>query len=311
MSNLQVIHQDIIGCRDQFDTVLCDKSINFDREANFAIQVIEGNSFAMSVAQGNRQSVINAVTNVAAIGLSLNPATKFAYLVPRKGGIVLEISYMGLIRLATDSGSVRWVKAELVHQADHFAVNGFGQPPSHSFNPFGAGRGPVVGVYCVAKTADGDYLTDVMSIEEVHSIRDRSEAWSRGQKGPWKTDPGEMTKKTIVKRASKMWPKTERLAEAIHYLNNEAGEGITDSLHQPAEGSAFDLDAALDMVAKATTIAELDALFAAHGALAAKAKDRDGWKALKEACNKRNAAINQPPPDATIADVEPKEPAHV
>jgi recombination protein RecT len=289
MSNLQVINDDILATRDQFDAVLCDKSINFDREASFAIQILQGNDYALGVAMKNRQSVVNAVTNVAAIGLSLNPALKLAYLVPRKTGIVLEIGYIGLVKLATDSGSVRWVKAELVHEQDSFIVNGFGQPPSHSFNPFSKDRGAVVGVYCVAKTSDGDYLTDAMGIEDVYAIRDRSEAWKNGQKGPWKTDPGEMTKKTIVKRSAKMWPKTERLDQAIHYLNTDGGEGLTDTTP-----TGFDLDAALALVHQCASREQLDAIFAEHGAFAAKAKDRAGWKELKQACSDRLTSLSQP-----------------
>lgn len=236
MSNeLQVIVDDIYGVREQFERVISERSINFEREAGFAVQVLEANTYALSVAHRNRQSVINAVTNVAAIGLSLNPATKLAYLVPRKTGIVLEISYIGLVKLATDSGSVRWVKAELVHEADDFGLNGMGQMPTHKFNPFAKDRGPVVGVYCVAKTIDGDYLTEVMSIDEAHAIRDRSEAWKNGQKGPWATDAGEMIRKTVVKRASKLWPRTERLDQAIHYLNTVAGEGIAEIQQEKPE----------------------------------------------------------------------------
>lgn len=310
MSNLQVIHQDIIGSRTQFEAVLCDQSISFDREASFAIQVLESNDFALGIATRNRQSVVNAVTNVAAIGLSLNPATKLAYLVPRKGGICLDISYIGLVKLATDSGSVRWVKAELVHEADQFEIVGVGQPPLHRFNPFSKDRGAVVGVYCVAKTADGDYLTDAMGIADVHSVRDRSESWKKGQSGPWKTDPGEMTKKTIVKRAAKMWPKTERLDAAIHHLNTDGGEGL--DLQGDAVQTGFDVQAALDLVAQAQTIEQLNAVWAEQGALAAKHKDAPGWKALKAACNGRAHEISPPPADHgndTITDVEIKETA--
>ncbi len=35
-----------------------------------------------------------------------------------------------------------------------------------------------------------------------------------------------MAKKTVVKRAYKYWPKTERLDTAIHHLNTDGGEGL-------------------------------------------------------------------------------------
>ena len=244
MSDIQVIEQDILSCKQQFNAVLCDKSISFDREANFAIQVLEANTYSLGIAKKNRQSVINAVTNVAAIGLSLNPAKKLAYLVPRKTGIVLEISYMGLVELAVASGSVRWVKAEIVREHDEFTLVGLDKPPAHNFNPFSKDRGMEIGVYVVVKTIDGDYLTEVMPIDDVYNIRDRSEAWKNGRKGPWATDPGEMIKKTCVKRASKMWPKTDRLDQAVHLLNTDGEEGIAVEVkkdrHAPAAGQGYE-----------------------------------------------------------------------
>ena len=136
MNNLAVITQDIYNARESFAAVLTDQSISFEKEAGFAIQVLQNNDYTLKVATGNRQSVINAVTNVAAIGISLNPAKRQAYLVPRDGRICLDISYMGLIDLAVATGSIRWAQAELVRSADTFALNGFDAPPTHVFNPF-------------------------------------------------------------------------------------------------------------------------------------------------------------------------------
>ena len=155
MSNAVAIAQDIYGARDSFASVLTDKTLSFEREAEFAIQTIQGNDFATKIALNNRQSVVNAVTNIAAIGISLNPAKRQAYLVPRDGKICLDISYMGLMDLAMATGSIRWAQAELVYANDSFALNGFDKPPAHQYNPFSKDRGQIVGVYVVVKTADG------------------------------------------------------------------------------------------------------------------------------------------------------------
>lgn len=239
---LAVVGQVIYGIEHEFNEVLSDPSISFKREAEFAVQVLEKSSYALGIAMSNRSSVIAAVKNIAAIGISLNPAKKQAYLVPRGGAICLDISYMGLLDLAIASGSIRWGQAELVYAADTFELNGVDQPPTHKRNPFGTDRGDWIGVYVVVKTADGDYLTTTMSRDEVLAIRDRSDAWKsfmakKAKSCPWATDEGEMAKKTVIKRASKMWPKTDRLDHAIHHLNTDGGEGLVDinAVPEPAE----------------------------------------------------------------------------
>lgn len=286
MSNmLQVIESDIYGLAPTFNSVLSDRSIKFEREAEFAIQVLSSNDYAMKLAYSNRQSVINAVTNVAAVGISLNPAKKQAYLVPRDGRICLDISYIGLVELAVASGSVRWVKAELVRASDRFVLQGFDKPPVHDFNPFANDRGEVVGVYCVAKTADGDYLTDTMSIAEVNAIRDRSSAWkawtSKQKSCPWVTDPGEMTKKTIVKRASKMWPKTERLDQAIHHLNTDGDEGLAETVQQHDDTPTFDLQSWVEKANRANSADELQKVWVDGTKSARIAKDKPGYDKFK------------------------------
>jgi recombination protein RecT len=224
-----------------FNAVSVDRGIAFAREAEFAIQALCANDYALKIARENPQSVRDAVANIAAIGISLNPAKKQAYLIPRKGGICLVISYMGLLDLAVQSGSIMWGQAELVYAADEFVMRGFDEPPLHNRNPFAKDRGELVGVYVVVKTTQGDYLTCTMTAQEVYDIRDRSDAWKKyksdGKTCPWVTDEGEMVKKTVIKRAQKTWPRSDRLDKAVHHLNTDAGEGITfdqdDILSQP------------------------------------------------------------------------------
>lgn len=221
-----------------FNAIATDKGIVFAREAEFAIQAICASDYTTRIARENPQSVRDAVTNVAAIGISLNPAKKQAYLIPRKGAICLVISYMGLLDLAIQSGSIMWGQSEQVYAADKFALNGFDRPPTHERNPFASDRGDIVGAYVVVKTRDGDYLTTTMTAEEVFDIRDRSDAWKAYVKDnsktcPWVTDSGEMVKKTVIKRAYKTWPKTDRLDAAVHHLNTGADEGITFDAEDP------------------------------------------------------------------------------
>lgn len=224
-SELMILKNNVMAAADDFTRVQ-SVTMNFQKEANFAIQAMQKNDYLATVAIKNPQSIKNAVINVAAIGISLNPALKLAYLVPRKGEVCLDISYMGLAQLATDSGSVSWVQAEIVRKKDKFKFNGPGKLPTHTFDPFSSDRGDVIGTYCVAKTLGGDYLVCLMSKEECLAIRDRTESYQKFKAGtikscPWSTDENEMIKKTCIRRAYKLWPKSERLAKAEELLNED------------------------------------------------------------------------------------------
>jgi recombination protein RecT len=236
-SDLVIVEDCILATRDAFEAVAIDPSINFQREAGFAVQLLQGNEYALKIAKANPQAVINAVTNIAAIGISLNPATKHAYLIPRDGKIVLDISYRGMLHLAIASGSLRWGQAEIVHQADTFVVGGYAEAPVHNRQPFAADRGEMTGAYCVVRTIDGDYLTTTMPIAEVWGIRDRSESWkshvAKNTKTPWASDTGEMVKKTVIKRAYKTWPMSERVQKAGHILDTDGGEGFGNDADLP------------------------------------------------------------------------------
>lgn len=227
MSELVILKDTILTTKESFERIAAS-DINFQKEMNFAIQLLEANSFLMSTAVKNKESLKNAMVNISAIGLSLNPATKLAYLVPRGGKVCLDISYMGLSKLATDSGSILWVQAQIVREKDTFNFNGVGQRPDHGFNPFAKDRGEVTGAYCVAKTIDGEFLTEVMSLDELLDIRDRTEAYKayaekKTKSCPWISDETEMMKKTVIKRAYKLWPKSDRLNNAIDLLNQTEG----------------------------------------------------------------------------------------
>lgn len=218
--------------------------LNYEAEQRFAIQHLQNNTYLMTVARENPASLQAAMCNLAGIGLSLNPALKFAYLIPRnfkvgqnkwESRICAEPGYMGLAQLAINTGSIKWCQARLVYAKDKYAPAAPGNLPDHIYDPFPEGiedRGEIKGVYCVAKTADGDYLTDEISITRINEIRDRTEIFKKAAKdnkppsGPWVTDYAEQVLKTCVRHAYKLWPKTaqsEIMAQAVEISNENEG----------------------------------------------------------------------------------------
>lgn len=226
-TQLQTLTNDIYDLAPSFQAVLADPDLKFESEAGFAVQLLQEKDTLAKVAFGNRQSLVNAVTNIAAIGISLNPAKKQAYLVPRDGRVCLDISYMGLMHLAQQTGAIQWGQALIVRQNDVFRRTAIDKAPLHKFDDFATDdqRGDIVGAYVVVKTDGGDYLTHTMKIADIYKIRERSKSW-KANSGPWKTDPDEMIKKTVVKQASKYWPHRDRLQSAIHHMDTDGSEGI-------------------------------------------------------------------------------------
>jgi recombination protein RecT len=198
------------------------------KECNYAMQSFNKNNYLNSSTTASKQQ---AILNVAQIGLTLNPVLKYAYLVPRyTGGQVecfLEPSYQGIVKLITDTGSAKNVYAHPVFEGDIFdvvlgtATNVIHRPQFKSKN--------LTHVYAVANLHDGSQMIEVMHVDEVFAIRDKSESYKSFKDGKtksciWVDHESEMSRKTVIKRLCKYLPKTEmwdKLAKAIDLDNSD------------------------------------------------------------------------------------------
>lgn len=211
-------------------------SITFRAEMLYASTAMMNNEYLAGVAYRNPMSLRSAFQQVAACGLTLNPARGLAYLVPRDSQVILDISYRGMIRMAVEDGAIKDCIVELVYSTDEFSYRGKRKSPEHVFNPFAdkAKRGEFVGVYVEAMLPDGRLHVEAISAEAIYAARAVSDLWKRKKKGPWVDFFDSMAKKTAIKIARKYWPQgSGRLDGAIAYLN-ENGEGFTSN-EVPAE----------------------------------------------------------------------------
>lgn len=262
MSNDKSVAKVFDVTKERFDK-MAPPAIRYEAERGFAMQLLMANPNLMKVAENNHASLAQAITNVAAIGLSLNPAKKEAYLLSRNAKvkdnngkdvwinkIVLEPSYMGLCKISTDSGVIEWVQANAAYANDmEFTDNGPGLRVTHKYDAFAKteDRGELVGVYCTAKTTRGDYLIEIMRIDEIKDIMERSESVKYFRKNnygqsPWFTDFMQQAYKTVIRRAYKLWPKSDGSdrADIAVQLSNE-NEGFEPIVSSP-EVSTFTAD---------------------------------------------------------------------
>lgn len=153
------------------------------------------------LANCSLESIVACLMLAAQLGLEPGPLGH-CYLVPFGKEARLIIGYKGLIDLARRSGQLVTIAAFPIYSKDDFLCEyGFEQRLVHKPN-FGD-RGDLIGFYSYALTSDGGRFADVMSLEEVKKIKNRSRA---GNNGPWVTDFEEMGRKTVLRRMCKYLP---------------------------------------------------------------------------------------------------------
>lgn len=165
--------------------------------------------------------------------LKLYPgAMQEAALVPMKNGKTgkYEVNfwpqYQGLVKLAFQGGFIKSIQTAVVYEADDFDFSlGTNQYLKH--RPYLDGeRGGRRCVYCCIETLHGTQIT-VLPMSFIEGIKKRSPA-ARSGSSPWNgsaDDFDAMARKTALRQALKLVPKSTELAQA---LDKDASEGTMD-----------------------------------------------------------------------------------
>lgn len=218
-----------LGAKDAFLKISDEET--FSKEVMWGLQILRGSAYLQKC---DPQSIKNSITNIALTGATLNPAKQQAFLVPRNVKIngvktmicCLDISYRGLIKIATDSGSVlHWDAVEIFKGDDFKIIQGTEDPHIHHIPKFPRGpKAELIGVYSRATLHEGGKPFLIMEGYEIENTRNTSQC---PDSPAWKNHYGEMAKKTAMKRHYKTLPQTDRMSEAIKVLNDHEGLEIT------------------------------------------------------------------------------------
>lgn len=197
---------------------------DLQRECNFAAQAMLANPYLVQCAMQYPDHFVNALKNLVLTGMTLNPTLKLAYLVPYKGKVEMQTSYMGKKSFAINTGLVLDIEAYLVYKGDEFEIEqGTNAHVTHKPNPWGnKKKEDILGGYYYIKYPNGTKQFDTMTIAEIDDIRKRSPSVGKGKSSPWDTDYTEMCKKTLINRAYKQIPKmgmSEDARKAIEIMN--------------------------------------------------------------------------------------------
>ncbi|TGP22341.1 MULTISPECIES: recombinase RecT [unclassified Mesorhizobium] len=217
---IDVVRSQFANMNDQFKAAL-PAHIPVERFARVVMTAIQNKPELLSAP---RKDLFNAAMKAAQDGLL--PDGREGALVLRgsvkKGNtsITWQPMIAGIRKKARNSGEISTWDAHCVHANDFFEFQ-LGDAPqiNHTYN-LKTERGDITGAYSVAVLKDGTKSYEVMSISEIRAIRDRSDAWKAFKAGyikttPWETDEGEMARKTVARRHSKVLPMSTDLDDLI------------------------------------------------------------------------------------------------
>lgn len=191
-------------------------------------------------------SILRAAVDAASLGLEIGSTIGQAYLVPYRNGKTgkyeaqLIVGYQGYIALANRSGELKTVDADIVYSTDSYEIlKGTDTKLVHRPNMEKPPGDPLF-AYCVAEFTNGGKSLTLMRKDQIEKVRKSSRA---GDKGPWSQWPGEMWKKTVIKRARKKWPVSIQQIDQAAALENEAeGGGITVEMAETLDAARGQLD---------------------------------------------------------------------
>jgi recombination protein RecT len=193
-------------------------------ELGFATIAIRKNDY---LKKSDPKSIFDAVLFAARIGLTLNPALGFAYLVPRSNKCSLDIGYKGWSAILRTSGAVSDINAFVVYDDEDFdwqpAINKLLHRPKFAKSEAEHDARKVYCAYTVAILPDGKIVHEVIPAWELEKIENTSPA-SKGYT-PYKTWKDEMMRKAPIKRHAKKLLKLQDNEAIAEMFENENGDG--------------------------------------------------------------------------------------
>lgn len=239
MSNLTITTTDRAAIVRRFTDVNVPEQTAV-KELSFALQVIEG---SQQLQECDKNSILAAIINLANIGLTLNPAAKESYLVPRWNEkkrvkeATLQPSYIGLIKLIMKTGAMKSLVANVVYEGDQFEINlaDNRQPVRHQPALRKVQRGEKIGAYALATLNDGTRQVEWMEIDDIYSVRESSDSYKNEKTrpySPWARHEDEMIRKTVVRRLYKYLPRVNngQALAAIALDEQDAGASFSQKM---------------------------------------------------------------------------------
>jgi phage RecT family recombinase len=212
------------GAASKYNASRSVESLNWQTEKMYVEQMVARDNYLASAILESPMSLMTALRDSAALGLSIAPSLGHVYLIGQrpKRDLPLEVyakvSYKGMEQSVLMSGTVLSITTQLVHENDEFDYGTNLDGPFLRFNMARNERGTLQGGFCLARYANGEKHVEWMTAADIEGCK---AAATKAQGGivpaVWSgAFASEQQKKCIVRRAAKHWPSSpviQRLVE--------------------------------------------------------------------------------------------------
>lgn len=158
-----------------------------------------------SLLECSPQSIMNAATTAAVLGLEVDGVTGQGYLIPFKGRAVFVVGYKGFNTLGARAGYT--ITGDVYREGDEFEYEK-GTQAFVRHKPHGS-SGRIIGAWAVAMRNGFPPIVEVMPIEDILAIKGKSPGAKKSD-SPWNdtTGPGfaAMCSKTVKRRLARSMP---------------------------------------------------------------------------------------------------------
>lgn len=182
---------------------------------------------ALEVAE--KTSIANALLDMVVQGL--NPMKKQGYFLMYGNKLTFQRSYFGTMMITKRVTGCRSIDAVTIHEGDkvdYEIINGRIANLKH-VQSFGATDKPILGAYCTIVEKDGSIFIDLMTKERI------DKSWAQSKADPTSKDsthskfPVEMTKRTVIQHACKIFLNTSDDSSILTTLMHESDERNSDA----------------------------------------------------------------------------------
>ncbi len=250
-----VLRHQLDHMSDEFKAAL-PAQIPVERFARVLMTAVQNNPELLYEVE--RRSLWNAAMRAAQDGL-LPDGREGAIVVrrDRQRGKVANWQPMiaGIRKKARNSGEIAAWDAHVVCAGDSFQFQLGDNPQVHHSYDLTTPRGEIIGAYSVCLMKDGTKSYEVMTIAEIHAVRDKTDAWKAFEAGkikstPWADYEGEMARKTVARRHSKVLPMSTDLDDLIR-RDDDRDDQAEERQEMPARPALRTITEKLDALTKA------------------------------------------------------------